>query len=397
MKNKILLFATFVLVSLGALATTNTTTINRYYNDYGNSFTFVERGVTFAVFQNGEFDFYRNGRNGMQVGYSSSNVNISFNSGYDYDAYVQYDDYGAIIQVEDIPIYYDYYGRVNRIGNININYNHGRLISVGGLYVHYNNYGHYSHYSGFINIHNRHYVYHPYHNFFIRPLFDFRIVSYKPYRHYYSPVRYRYHRDHSRNKYYSNNRKHYKYGKRDGRSTRHRVATHKIPKRRDNSVARNDRNNVRYNATSKNTRGNVGNSTTRRNSAEKRDVRNTRTATDRIRSTTTRSPRTIEKNRSVINRKPVNIDRKRSSVTNRKVVANQNRSKNVYTRKPVRVKEKRSTTNNRKSVTTQSRSKTVNSRKPVNKQVRKSSVRTTNRKPVKKASSRSDYSKRRKG
>ena len=145
MKNKLLLFATFVLVSFGALATTNTATINRYYNDYGNSFTFVERGVTFAVFQNGEFDFYMNRHKGMQVGYYSSNVNISFNSGYNYDAYVQYDDYGAIIQVEDIPIYYDYYGRVNRIGNININYNHDRLISVGGLRLHYNHHGHYSH------------------------------------------------------------------------------------------------------------------------------------------------------------------------------------------------------------------------------------------------------------
>ena len=109
MKNKLFLFATFIFVSLGAFAanTTNATTTNNYYYNDGNSFTFVERGVTFSVFQNGEFDFYINPRSGFNARYQGNGVNISYNSGYNYDAYVQYDDYGAIIQVEDIPIYYD--------------------------------------------------------------------------------------------------------------------------------------------------------------------------------------------------------------------------------------------------------------------------------------------------
>ena len=123
MKNKLFLFATFIFVSLGAFAanTTNATTTNNYYYNDGNSFTFVERGVTFSVFQNGEFDFYINPRSGFNANYQGNGVNISYNSGYNYDAYVQYDDYGAIIQVEDIPIYYDYYGRVTRVGIIDIN------------------------------------------------------------------------------------------------------------------------------------------------------------------------------------------------------------------------------------------------------------------------------------
>ncbi len=96
MKNKLLLFATFVLVSLGAFASTGTLKFYRYYNSYGNSFTFVERGVTFAVFQNGEFDFYINQRNGVNFGYRSRGVNITFNSGYNYDTFVQYDDSSAV-------------------------------------------------------------------------------------------------------------------------------------------------------------------------------------------------------------------------------------------------------------------------------------------------------------
>ncbi|MBL4725007.1 MAG: hypothetical protein JKY73_06505, partial [Lutibacter sp.] len=151
MKNKLLVFATFVFVSLTSFATTNTSTYNRYYNDYGNTFTFVEHGVTFSVFQNGEFDFYINPRRGLHVGYQGNGINISFNSGYNYDAYVQYDNYGAIIQIEDIPIYYDYYGRVDRIGNVNLNYRFGRLSRLGQLHVYYDNHGYYSHYSGYIN------------------------------------------------------------------------------------------------------------------------------------------------------------------------------------------------------------------------------------------------------
>ena len=88
MKNKILIFAAFLFVSFTMFATTNTSNYNRYYNDYGDSFTFVERGVTFAVFQNGEFDFYINPRNDVHIGYRSKNVNISFNSGHNYNAYV---------------------------------------------------------------------------------------------------------------------------------------------------------------------------------------------------------------------------------------------------------------------------------------------------------------------
>jgi hypothetical protein len=247
MKNTLFLFATFVLVSFGVVASTNhtenTSVVYPDYNDFNNSFTFVESGVTFAVFQNGEFDFYINPRKGLHVGYHGNGVDITFNSGYNYDAYVQYDDYGAVIQVENIFIDYDYYGRVSRIGNVRINYHRGRLISLGGLHVYYNKYGEYSYCTGYINNYNRHYVYHPYHNYFVRPLFDFRIVSYKPYRHHYKPIRYTYYADHSRNKYYNNNYRNY--AKRDrSYSTNYRVAT-TVPKRESDRTNYNSANSTK--------------------------------------------------------------------------------------------------------------------------------------------------------
>jgi hypothetical protein len=243
MKTKLLLLATFLFVGFGVRASafeTGHSSNNNYYDDYGDSFTFVERNVTFAIFQNGEFDFYinpRNQRNGLGVNYQGNGVNISFNSGYDYDAYVQYDDYGAIIQVEDIPIYYDYYGRVNRVGKTHITYDSGRLVRVGGLHVYYDRQGYYSHYSGYINNYNRAYVFHPYHNYFARPLFDFRIVSYNPYRNHYQPTRYTYYSDHSRNKYYNKNYK------RNGHDTR-RVAAKSVPNRYNDRNAQLDRRNT---------------------------------------------------------------------------------------------------------------------------------------------------------
>jgi hypothetical protein len=206
--NKIaLIFITIFSYLLSPLTFANTvnsitnTTYGYNYNN-GEKFTFVERGITFSVFRNGEFDFYINPRNGIHTSVDFGLVSISYNSGYNYDAYVQYDDYGAIVQIENIPIYYDYYGRIVGAGNIKINYRSNRLVGIGGLHIYYNAYGYYSHYRGFINTYNRYYAYHPYHNYFVRPYYTSCVVSYDPYRLYYKPKRYNYYNN---KKYYSKN------------------------------------------------------------------------------------------------------------------------------------------------------------------------------------------------
>ena len=173
MKTYILLLAGLIFSGFTASADTTTaneinTTINNN-RGYGNSFIFVENGIEFSVFPDGQFDFnLQRQTSNVNVSLHSRNLNLSFNSGYDYNAYVQYDEYGAIIQIENTPIYYDYYGRISQAGNININYNsNGYISNVGGLYVHYDRYNRYSHYSGFINVYNRGYIYRPWHNYFL--------------------------------------------------------------------------------------------------------------------------------------------------------------------------------------------------------------------------------------
>ena len=155
MKKLGILIAVFLLTGVTAFATTTTKRGTHFYErGYGNSFIFVEQGVEFAVFPDGQFDFNADNYDSTFSAYADlGGVGISFNTGHSYDAYVQYDDYGAVIQIENVPVYYDYYGRIVRAGDVRIHYNNfGRIVRLGGLYVHYNRYNSYSHYTGYINV-----------------------------------------------------------------------------------------------------------------------------------------------------------------------------------------------------------------------------------------------------
>ena len=109
MKNLALLFLTLVFgVTNGSANSMDNSTAITNMNGYGNSFIFEENGITFSVYPDGEFDFFINNRVGVNANVYLGSAQITFNSGYNYDAYVQYDDYGAVLQVESVPIYYDY-------------------------------------------------------------------------------------------------------------------------------------------------------------------------------------------------------------------------------------------------------------------------------------------------
>ncbi|WP_298956349.1 hypothetical protein [uncultured Nonlabens sp.] len=161
------------------------------YRNYSKNFIFNQDGIEFAVFPDGQFDFnYLQDRNGVNVFVNTRNVQFSFNSGYDYDRYVQYDSYGAVIQIEEIPIYYDSYGRVNQIGNVNIDYNNGYINRLGGLRVYYSRPGVIHYYEGYINTYNRNYIYQPWHNHYRVPVVNRCVIYNTPYRACYLPIRY---------------------------------------------------------------------------------------------------------------------------------------------------------------------------------------------------------------
>lgn len=204
MKRFIFLLAGFVFFSTSVWANHSNFRDNlssNYWNTNQNqSFIFMENGIEFSVFQDGQFDFFipNQGPN-VSAGFSSSHINFSFNTGYNYNPYVQYDNFGAIIQIQNTPIFYDYYGRINQIGHINILYNNAGFVHrIGGLQVFYRNNVVWRQ-SGFINHINRGYVWRPWHRYYSLPAAQFCVLSPQPYRRFYRPVRHIYYRPYINN------------------------------------------------------------------------------------------------------------------------------------------------------------------------------------------------------
>jgi len=101
-------------------------------NSYDEAVTFVERGVQFHVFLNGDFEFENPNRQYYRHNnrrYSQNNIRIDR----DYK--------GRIKRIGANYIRYDYRGNVTRIGNIRIYYRRGFIRKVGDLKVSYNNWG----------------------------------------------------------------------------------------------------------------------------------------------------------------------------------------------------------------------------------------------------------------
>ncbi|WP_299128832.1 hypothetical protein [uncultured Winogradskyella sp.] len=364
MKRILFLFAGLIAMSSTAFATNTSTleaeaSVNNYVRGYDNSFIFNEGGIEFSVFRDGQFDFYipQYGPN-VNVGVNTPGFTLSFNSGFNYNPYVQYDSFGAIIQIENTPIFYDYFGRVNQIGNIFINYNRfNRISRIGGLNVFYRN-NVFWRYDGFINRFNRAYVWRPWHRFYAVPPVNYCVVNVNPYRQFYTPVRHVYYRP------YRNNVRHFNV----------------VNGRRGNANigGRNSSINNRYVQSPRNSRErSIQRTVTRRNTeiTRTRSTRlaaNTRTNTiDRSTNTRVRSNRNA--NRMVRNNSESVRTRSNSRANTNRTVrstrskprvassANTTRSRSINTPR----NERRQVTSNRTSVSNRLGSQTNNSvRKP---------------------------------
>ncbi len=126
-KGLLLVVAILGLTNLFATNTTNERIVNYKYDD---AVTFLERGIEFHVFLNGDFDFNRN-------------------TIYNNRTYIRKDHFGRIQQIGNTVINYGFNGNVTGIGNVPIRYNFGQLSSVGNLQIQYDRWG-YPHYTGFV-------------------------------------------------------------------------------------------------------------------------------------------------------------------------------------------------------------------------------------------------------
>lgn len=134
MKKALLLFLgimSFAFVKANDYSlSTKKTTINRY----DETVTFIEKGVQFHVFLNGDFEFDTPNTNRRYYDYNGNRVRRnSLRIDRDYE--------GRIKRVGRNYIRYDYKGNVTKIGNIRLYYRRGLLRRVGDLKISYNSWG----------------------------------------------------------------------------------------------------------------------------------------------------------------------------------------------------------------------------------------------------------------
>lgn len=205
----------FFILSALLFISTNTNASNYIKNSHFNTpFIFVENNVEYAIFKNGEFDFNILNNRYRQRG-RIGNVDISFNTGCNYNTYIERNSFGDITRINNTSIEYNYNGKVNRIGSIFMNYNrYGYVNTIGNLYINYDySRSNYS-CSGYINNTNRQYIsrYHHYE----RPtrhhhLYKAPRIQTKSYTYYGSKPNYQNKRYTHNNRYQSTNRNYKKY------------------------------------------------------------------------------------------------------------------------------------------------------------------------------------------
>lgn len=149
MKKITLLVATVLLVGNVANATEVIKTSaeeRRTGYSFDEPISFVERGVEFFVFPNGDFDFntrpqdsqgdyyYRTaGKKGTATAGARRPVN--------YGTLIEHDSFGRVRRVGNTFINYDNRDRVSRIGTVYMRYNRTSLTQIGGMQIVYNRRG----------------------------------------------------------------------------------------------------------------------------------------------------------------------------------------------------------------------------------------------------------------
>lgn len=123
--------------------------------DYRNAdpIVFLERGIEFYVFPNGDFDFNTvettaprssSGRENRNTTYGAPGVRTrSYNhySPRNYGTKIEHDYYGRVRRIGNVFINYDFDGRVKRVGSVYMRYNSFALTQIGGMRIVYDRHG----------------------------------------------------------------------------------------------------------------------------------------------------------------------------------------------------------------------------------------------------------------
>ncbi|KGL62933.1 hypothetical protein [Polaribacter sp. Hel1_85] len=268
---------------------------------YNNAVNFVERGVEFFIFTNGEFDFNSH-YNDTYYDYNGNRTRRE--SGINIDR-----DYrGRISRIGNSFINYDRNGNVTRIGNVFMRYYRGKLTNVGNLTVRYNYWGNPTFYG---NVKNNYYNYNGFRiNLNIGDIFNYNDA-------------YFYRNDFRRNYFKIREDKNYYYYRANPNAN--------IGKRSKTLRRRKPASTILKNSTKTNTRR--GNTTYRKPTSVNSDrkviteKRNTNSTTRRSNVNTNRNSVSKNKIEKSINRKPTTTNRStKRKVDTKKTIERKRRS-----------------------------------------------------------------------
>lgn len=112
--------------------------------------TFMERGIEFYIFPDGQFDFNTEPTTGSDAYYksgkrsSSANTNLTYGApgaNYNQGVRIEHDSQGRIRRIGNVFVNYDAGNRIKRIGSVYMTYNRFALSQVGGMQIVYNRRG----------------------------------------------------------------------------------------------------------------------------------------------------------------------------------------------------------------------------------------------------------------
>ena len=140
MKKITLLVATVLLVG----NVVNATDVRTRFS-FEEPISFVERGIEFFVFPNGDFDFNTRPQDSegdyFYRGAGKRGTTVSARRPINYGTRIEHDSFGRIRRVGNTFINYDSRDRVNRIGSVYMRYNRHALTQIGGMQIVYNRRG----------------------------------------------------------------------------------------------------------------------------------------------------------------------------------------------------------------------------------------------------------------
>lgn len=172
MKKITLLVATVLLVG----NVVNATEVNNTFGEerrarysFDEPISFVERGIEFFVFPNGDFDFNTRPQDSQGSYFYKTagkrGADATARGAFNYGVRIEHDSFGRVRRVGNTFINYDNRDRVSRIGSVYMRYNRFALTQIGGMQIVYNRRGDIVDMIGSIKgYRNQGYVYHNNHN-----------------------------------------------------------------------------------------------------------------------------------------------------------------------------------------------------------------------------------------